>query len=88
MGVRLGRSFGSRGAREPRRPISDDYDKLDAEDRRSVRDLIRRLARGDVVFRMLAPKRPSETPAGAAAENIADAKRWARDMGRAARRGR
>ena len=87
MGVRLGRSFGSRGVREPRRSISAEYEKLDAEDRHSVRQLIRRLARGDVVVRMLVPKRASQTAAAATAENIEHAKKWAREMGRAARKG-
>jgi hypothetical protein len=88
MGVRLGRSFGSRGDREPRRPISAEYEKLDADDRRSLRQLIRRLAQGDVVFRIMAPKQPSQTAAKAAAENVEDARRWGREMGRTARRSR
>jgi hypothetical protein len=87
FGVRLGRYFGKpRRRAEPRRTISEEYERLDPDDRREVAKMIHRLATGKYICTILEPreKRPP-LKANPVEDDVAIARRWVKQAGVEAR---
>ena len=79
-GVRLGKRF-SPPPLSRSKWISEEYKRLTEPNRRDAQRYIRKLLKAQTSA--LAPR-----PASSAAEDLADARRWVRDVGRLARSGR